>query len=176
MSQRKSCFPRYVVFIKENKNGASNSFVCCDQMSSLQGAFAVKHYRHFPPYSCHWAEFWSLHADRFGHSLFIRDTIEKGLWDRWTDKQADKQTDRLVNSRRAAIEICHCLMLQPQLFGGSFKSHYTNCCFMTREPGANCSQSGMDYGLIVPIDRHMNTHREGGGCLGTNLHKLKSIN
>lgn len=104
------------------------------------------------------------------------DTMTEG-----TDKLADKQTDRFESSSRVAIETCHCLMLQPWSFGSSFKSHYTNYRFMTREPGANFNscQDGMDCGLMVP-ETHTHTHthtktqreREQVGCLGMNPHKF----
>lgn len=78
-----------------------------------------------------------------------------------TDKLADKQTDHFENSNRVAIEICHCLMLQPWSFGGSFKSHYANYRFMTRGPGANfnSTQAGMDCGFIVP-EAHVHLHAQ----------------
>ena len=78
-----------------------------------------------------------------------------------TDKLADKQTDGFENSSKVAIEMRHCLMLQPRSFGGSFKSHYTNYRFTTRGPGANfnSSRTGMDCGLIVS-EAHVYLKRE----------------
>lgn len=54
------------------------------------------------------------------HSQVSGDSMMKG------DRLASRRADDFGNSGGVAIEMCHCLMLQPGSFGGSFKSHYTN--------------------------------------------------